>query len=61
MQARESNRPTPIQEPAKFSPARSSMPDRTPGGVARDPSGAREGPGAIEYASWLRLLRPSTP
>ena len=61
MQARESNRPATAQQPAKLSPTRSSMPARASGGPARDPSGARQGPGAIEYASWLHLLRRSSP
>ena len=31
------------------------------GGLDVDPSGPLADPGAVEYASWLRLLRRATP
>jgi hypothetical protein len=51
------SRPPKLGVPSAVDPAV----NHTLGWFARDPSGTPEDPGAIEYASWLRLLRRARP
>ena len=67
MERHQTPHPTPAGRVATPWPTRPPKPDRSGGAdptatcalgwSARDPSGPPEDAGAIEYASWLRLLR----
>jgi hypothetical protein len=71
MERHQTTHPTPAGEvatPWSTRPLKLDMPGaanptatRTLGWSARDPSGTHEDPGAIEYASWLRLLQRMRP
>lgn len=50
-------RPLKLDAPGASDPAVT----RTLGWFARDPAGTPDDPGAVEYASWLRLLRRARP